>query len=119
MYHWNPEMRVTYESVFDFQNPSTKPNQWTVYYPKKVFTCTVDFTVNDPERISNVVLYVHAANGQIVSLNPEYNKEKGLQKRLKMSQKVIEKAKNLQNVNKCAIIKDVRVKKLKGECILF
>lgn len=78
MYHWNPEMRVTYESVFDFQNPSTKPNQWTVYYPKKVFTYTVDFTVNDPERISNVVLYVHAANGQIVSLNPEYNKEKGV-----------------------------------------
>lgn len=78
MYHWNPEMHVTYESVFDFQNPSTKPNQWTVYYPKKVFTYTVDFTVNDPERISNVVLYVHAANGQIVSLNPEYNKEKGV-----------------------------------------
>lgn len=78
MYHWNPEMRVTYESVFDFQNPSTKPNQWTVYYPKKIFTYTVDFTVNDPERISNVVLYVHAANGQIVPLTPEFNKEKGL-----------------------------------------
>lgn len=78
MYHWNPEMHVTYESVFDFQNPSTKPNQWTVYYPKKVFTYTVDFTVNDPERISNVVLYVHAANGKIVPLTPEFNKEKGM-----------------------------------------
>ena len=76
MYHWNPQMQVTYESVFDFQNPLTKSNQWTIYYPKKEFTYTVDFTVNDLERISNVILYVHTANGQFVPLIPEFSTEK-------------------------------------------
>lgn len=78
MYHWNPEMRKTYESVFDFLNPSAKANQWVVYYPKKKFTYTIEFTENSPEKICNVVLYVHAANGQIVPVYPEYNKDKGL-----------------------------------------
>lgn len=76
MYHYNPEMRKTYESVFDFQNPSSKPNQWTVYYPKKLFTYTVDFTNNSPEKVSNVVLYVHAADGRVVSLYPTYDEKK-------------------------------------------
>lgn len=78
MYHWNPEMHKLFESVFDFQNPSTKPNQWTVYYPNKKFTYTVDFTNNSPEKVSNVILYVHAANGQIVPLYPVYDEEKDL-----------------------------------------
>lgn len=78
MYHWNPEWGKTYESVFDFQNPSAKPNQWTVYYPDKKFTYTVDFTNNSPEKVSNVVLYVHAADGQIVELYPKYDATKDI-----------------------------------------
>lgn len=78
MYHWNPEMHQMFESVFDFQNPSSKPNQWTVYYPKKQFTYTVDFTNNSPDKVTNVILYVHAANGQIVPLNPIYDEEKDI-----------------------------------------
>ena len=78
MYHYNPEMRKTFESVFDFQNPSSKPNQWTVYYPKKLFTYTVDFTNNSPEKVSNVVLYVHSADGQIVKLYPKYDEKKDI-----------------------------------------
>lgn len=78
MFHWNPEMRKTYESVFDFMNPSSKPNKWTVYYPDKKFTYTVEFTNNSPEVVYNVVLYVHAADGQIVPLYPTYNESKDL-----------------------------------------
>lgn len=78
MYHWNPEMNKTYKSVFDFQNPSTKPNQWTVYYPNKKFTYTIEFTNNSPEKVSNVVLYVHAANGKIVPLSPIYDENKDM-----------------------------------------
>ena len=78
MYHNNPEMRKTYESVFDFMNPSSKPNQWIVYYPKKKFTYTVEFTNNSPEVVQNVVLYVHTADGKAVPLYPEYNEEKDL-----------------------------------------
>ena len=76
MYHYNPEMHKTFESVFDFQNPHTTPNKWTVYYPNKKFTYTVDFTNNSPEKISNIILYVHAADGQIVPLYPTYDEKK-------------------------------------------
>ena len=78
MYHWNPEMGETYESVFDFMNPSSKPNKWTVYYPDKKFTYTVEFTNNSPEIVQNVILYVHTADGKVVPLYPEYNEEKDL-----------------------------------------
>ena len=77
MYHWNPEMNQTYESVFDFLNPKTTPTQWTVYYPKKQFTYTIEFTNNDPERISNVVLYVHTADGKFVPCPASYDEKKG------------------------------------------
>ena len=78
MYHWNPEMHTTYEAEFDFQNPSTVPAQWTVYYPDKKFTYTVEFTANDTTRISNVVLYVHTANNKVVPLHPVFDKKKSL-----------------------------------------
>ena len=82
MYHFNPEMNgwrgTTYKSVFDFMNPSSKPNTWTVYYPEKKFTYTLEFTNNSPEVVSNVVLYVHTADGRIVSLRPTYDANKDL-----------------------------------------
>lgn len=78
MYHWNPEMNKTYTSEFDFLNPKTTATQWTVYYPKKVFTYTIEFTDNDPERISNVVLYVHTADGKFVPVNAIFDENKGL-----------------------------------------
>lgn len=78
MYHWNPEMRTTYVSEFDFLNPKTTATHWIVYYPKKVFTYTIEFTDNDPERISNVILYVHTADGRFVPCNATFDEEKGL-----------------------------------------
>lgn len=76
MYHYNPEMHITYESVFDFLNPKTTPTQWIVYYPKKKFTYTIEFTNNDPEHISNVVLYVHTADGKFVPLHATFDENK-------------------------------------------
>lgn len=76
MYHMNPAMGRTYESVFDFQNPKTSPTQWSVYYPQKKFTYTIEFSENDPERISNVVLYVHTADGKFVPCSATYDEKK-------------------------------------------
>lgn len=76
MYHMNPAMGRTYESVFDFQNPKTSPTQWSVYYPQKKFTYTIEFSENDPERISNVVLYVHTADGKFVPCSANYDEKK-------------------------------------------
>lgn len=82
MYHFNPEVNGwkghTYESVFDFQNPSSTPNKWIVYYPKKVFTYTIDFTNNSPELVSNVILYVHTADGKKRPYPATYDANKDL-----------------------------------------
>ncbi len=82
MYHFNPEINGwkghTYESVFDFQNPSSTPNKWIVYYPKKVFTYTIDFTNNSPELVSNVILYVHTADGKKRPYPATYDANKDL-----------------------------------------
>lgn len=82
MYHWNREInnwtgRMEI-SEFDFLNPSTTPTQWTVYYPDKKFTYTIEFTRNDPERISNVILYVHTADGRFVPVNASFDENKGM-----------------------------------------
>lgn len=81
MYHWNPELNgwkgKMETSVFDFLNPKTSATQWTVYYPNKKFTYTIEFTSNDPNRISNVVLYVHTADGKFVPVNASYDEKKG------------------------------------------
>jgi hypothetical protein len=76
MYHWNPEMHKTFESVFDFMNPKSSATKWTVYYPDKKFTYTIDFTDNSPEKVSDVVLYVHTADGRKVPLEAEYDEVK-------------------------------------------
>lgn len=82
MYHWNPEINVFKGqmeiSVFDFLNPKASATQWTVYYPQKQFTYTIEFTDNDPERISNVILYVHTADGKFVPVSASFDKNKGL-----------------------------------------
>lgn len=78
MYHYNPEMHKTYESVFDFLNPKTTATQWTVYYPRKQFTYTIEFTDNNPERITNVILYVHTADGRFVPASASYDVDKKL-----------------------------------------
>ena len=75
MYHYNPSTQQTYVVEYDFQNPTNERQSWVVYYPKKVFTFTIDFSCNSPEVISNVVLYVHTADGSYLPYYPEYDPE--------------------------------------------
>lgn len=77
MYHWNPEWNRTYVSEFDFLNPKTSGSQWDLYYPEKKFTYTIEFTENDPEKISNVVLYVHTADNQFIPVAADFDENKG------------------------------------------
>lgn len=78
MYHYNPEMNKTYESIFDFQNPSMNPNTWTVHYPDKKFTYSIEFTNNSPKSVYNVILYVHTAAGEKKPLRAKYDVNKDL-----------------------------------------
>lgn len=64
-----------YVTEFDFINPkSSIPAYW--YWPSyPQFTFIVDFTNNDPTKVSEVVLYVHTDASQIVELKPEYDEK--------------------------------------------
>ena len=77
MYHNNPEMNKTYEVVFDFLNPTTVAQKYTYYIYNKVFTFTIDFTSNDPEKIKNVVLNVKTGNGTWTPLKATFDQNKG------------------------------------------
>ena len=77
MYHDNPEQHKTYEVVFDFLNPSEKASTYVYYIYNKEFTFTIDFTNNDPEKVSNVILYVKTGkNGKWTSLKPTFDETK-------------------------------------------
>ena len=77
MYHDNPEQHKTYEVVFDFMNPSEKTSTYVYYIYNKEFTFTIDFTNNDPEKVSNVVLFVKTGNdGKWRGLKATYDEKK-------------------------------------------
>ncbi len=82
MYHDNPEVNGwrghTYEVVFDFLNPSNVAQKYIYYIYNKLFTFTIDFTNNDPEKISNVVLYVKTGKGRQIPLKARYDAKKQL-----------------------------------------
>lgn len=64
-----------YVTVFDFMNPEPQPAYWYwPSYPK--FTFLLDFTDNNPEKITNVVLYVHTTDGDIIPLVPIFDESK-------------------------------------------
>ena len=73
MYHENPEMRKTYALTFDFQNPSDKEENYIYYIYNKKFTFTINFTNNNPEKVSNVTLYVKTAKSGWHPLTATYD----------------------------------------------
>ena len=77
MYHNNPEMNKTYEVIFDFLNPTTVAQKYTYYIYNKVFTFTLDFTANDPEKVTDVVLFVKTGDGSWNPLSPVFDTNKG------------------------------------------
>lgn len=80
MYHFNPEVNgwkgLTYELVFDFQNPNNKPGSYVYYIYNKQFTFTIDFTENNPTKISDVVLCVKTGDGTWTLLNAIFDEKK-------------------------------------------
>lgn len=66
-----------YEIIYDFINPNNKSNYW-VYNGNINYTYTIEFTDNSPEKVMNVILYVHTLSGNIFPYEAEYNEEKGL-----------------------------------------
>lgn len=73
MYHENPEMRKTYALTFDFQKPLDKDENYIYYIYNKVFTFTIDFTNNNPEVVSDVILYVKTAKSGWHPLTATYD----------------------------------------------
>ena len=67
-----------YNTVFDFQNPSTtmQPYWYWPSYPD--FTFKIDFTNNDTTYVSNVTLYVKTSSNDIVSIPASYDKTKDI-----------------------------------------
>ena len=63
---------------FDFLNPKESiPAYW--YWPDyPEFTFLIEFTNNDPDRISNVILYVELTSGEHVPLTAKYDTKKQL-----------------------------------------
>ena len=76
MYHYNPEMHTTYDVVFDYQNPSTKAQQYTYYIYNKEFSFTIDFTNNDTLKVKDVVLYVQTGDGSWTALDAQFDNSK-------------------------------------------
>lgn len=66
-----------YEIIYDFINPNNKSNYW-VYNGNRNYTYTIEFTDNSPEKVMNVILYVHTLSGKIFPYNAEFNEDKGL-----------------------------------------
>lgn len=66
-----------YELIYDFINPNNKSNYW-VYNGNENYTYTIEFTDNSPEKVMNVILYVHTLSGKIFPYEAEYNEEKDL-----------------------------------------
>lgn len=78
MYHDNPEVGKTFAVEFDFLNPSPVTTSYTYYIYNKNFTFTIDLTDNDPEKVSNVVLWVTTGKGNEIGLDAKYDDAQGL-----------------------------------------
>lgn len=76
MYHNNPEMNKTYEVSFDFLNPSAVAQKYIYYIYNKQFTFTIDFTVNDPEKVTDVKLRVLTGDGSYTVLPTTFDKKR-------------------------------------------
>ena len=64
--------------TFDFQNPSDKVEAYSWNPHKNVYTFTIDFTNNDPDLVSDVVLYTKFQNGKWDALDATYDEKQKL-----------------------------------------
>lgn len=80
MYYTNPEENwwrgKNYELVHDFLSPSLKPIRYTYYIYNRSFTFAINFTSNDKDRISDVILEVKTGDGRWNALSTKYDERK-------------------------------------------
>ena len=67
-----------YSTVFNFQIPAAKGGIYRYSEDLPKFTFTIEFTQNDPEFISNVMLQVFTMSGSVVTIPAFYVPEKQL-----------------------------------------
>ena len=81
MYYTNPEENwwrgKNYELVHNFLTPSVRPFRYVYYIFNRSFTFTVNFTKNDPDLITDVILEVKTGDGRWNPLVAKYDKSKG------------------------------------------
>ena len=76
MFHVNPELGKTFEVVFDYLTPSSLTQYYTYYIYNKQFSFTIEFTDNDTNKVTNVVLYVKTAKSGWWPLEATYDSDK-------------------------------------------
>jgi len=80
MYYTNPEENwwrgKNYELVHDFLSPSLKPIRYTYYIYNRSFTFAINFTSNDKERITDVILEVKTGDGCWNALSTKFDERK-------------------------------------------
>ena len=63
--------------IFDFQNPEASKSGYYSFVPSRPeFTFTVDFTDNDPAKISNVIVYARTSDNIWTPMTATYNENK-------------------------------------------
>lgn len=65
-----------YVTVYDFQDPSQKQEPYWYWPSYPGFTFLLEFTDNDPDRIDDVILYVHTTTGFVDMLYPKYDEKR-------------------------------------------
>ena len=77
MYYTNPEENwwrgKNYELVHNFLSPSVSPFRYVYYIYNRSFTFAINFSSNDPEKITNVVLEVKTGDGRWNPLEAKYD----------------------------------------------
>ena len=80
MYYTNPEENwwrgKNYELVHNFLSPSVSPFRYVYYIYNRSFTFAINFSSNDPEKITNVVLEVKTGDGRWNPLVANYDEYK-------------------------------------------
>ena len=81
MYYTNPEENwwrgKNYELMHNFLSPSLRPLRYTYYIYNRSFTFAINFSSNDKDKITDVILEVKTGDGRWNALTTKYDENKG------------------------------------------
>ncbi len=76
MSFYNEWLKKQVEVQWNLVNNTSDVSSYMFYHDTD-FTFVLDFTDNQPQKVSDVVLYVSTSNGDVIELLPEYNEKIG------------------------------------------